>query len=182
MYKKEKEIREYIGRIRKLCDKVIECLDSDEEYDIGDEMSELVEDFKEFDNLGDFNDEENDSDRTQVFDELQQNAMESLEIKNLNKIPYFIRKRTGEKVIVNRNIFKIGKEEAYVDYCINDNPTISRSHADIIKKPDGFYIKDMGSLNHTFLNGVKLEQNVPRKLENGCFIQLADEVFEWHCD
>jgi hypothetical protein len=183
MYKKEKEIREYIEQIRRLCDKVIESLDSDTEYDVGEEMSELVDDFKEFDNLGDFEPEQDeDLDKTQVFDELHQNALESLEIKKLNKIPYIVRKKTGEKIIINRNIFKIGKEETYVDYCISDNPTISRSHADIIKKPDGFYVKDMGSLNHTFLNGVKLEQNVLKKLENGCLVQFSDEVFEWHCD
>jgi hypothetical protein len=175
MYKKGKEIREYIEQIRNLCDKVIESLDNDEEYDIGEEMSEFVDDFKEFDNLGDF-------DETQIFEEPHQNVVESQEIKKITQIPYIVRKKTGDKVIINRNIFKIGKEEAYVDYCINDNPTISRSHADIIKKPDGFYIKDMGSLNHTFLNGSKLEQNVLKKLENGCLIQLADEVFEWHCD
>jgi pSer/pThr/pTyr-binding forkhead associated (FHA) protein len=152
VYRKEKEIREYIEQIRGLCDKVIESLDRDEEYDIDDEMSEFVEDFKGFDKLGDI------------------------------PIPYIVRKKTGEKVIINRDIFKIGKEASYVDYCINDNPTISRSHANIIKKPDGFYVKDLDSLNHTFLNGVKLEQNVLKKLENGCLIQLSDEVFEWHCD
>jgi hypothetical protein len=183
MHKKEKEIREYIEQIRGLCDKVIESLDCDMEYDVDEEMSELVDDFKEFDNLGDFEDEPNDDlGKTQVFEELRQNAMESLEIKNFKKIPYIVRKKTGEKIIINRNIFKIGKEDAYVDYCISDNPTISRSHADIIKKPDGFYVKDMGSLNHTFLNGVKLEQNVLKKLENGCLVQFSDEVFEWHCD
>jgi hypothetical protein len=182
MYKKEKEIREYIEQIRGLCDKVIESLDSDTEYDVGEEMSELVEDFKEFDNLGDFESEHKNLDKTLVYDELHKNALESLELEKLNKIPYIVRKKTGEKIIINQNIFKIGKEAAYVDYCINDNPTISRSHADIIKKPDGFYVKDMGSLNHTFLNGVKLEQNVLKKLENGCLVQFSDEVFEWHCD
>jgi pSer/pThr/pTyr-binding forkhead associated (FHA) protein len=51
-----------------------------------------------------------------------------------------------------------------------------------VRKSDGFYVKDMGSLNHTFVNGVKLQQNEPKKLESGYLIQLADEVFEWHCD
>jgi pSer/pThr/pTyr-binding forkhead associated (FHA) protein len=169
MYKNEKEIREYIEQIRELCDKVIESLDDDEDYDWDE-------------------DTENQSGKTEVFDELQKNAEESLGLKKLttvldeSRFPYLIRKSTGEKIIVNRNIFKIGKEEEYVDYCISDNATISRSHADILRKTDGYYIKDMGSLNHTFLNGVKLEQKVPQKLKSGCLVQLANEVFEWHCD
>jgi hypothetical protein len=168
MYKNEKEIREYIEQIRGLCDKVIESLD-DEEYDWDE-------------------DTENPKGKTTVFDDLQKNAEESLGLKKLtdvldeNRFPYLIRKSTGEKIIVNRNIFKIGKEEEYVDYCISDNATISRSHADILRKPDGYYVKDMGSLNHTFLNGVKLDQKEPQKLKSGCLVQLANEVFEWHCE
>jgi pSer/pThr/pTyr-binding forkhead associated (FHA) protein len=47
---------------------------------------------------------------------------------------------------------------------------------------DGYYLKDEGSLNHTFLNGTKIEKDKPRKLKSGCLIQLANEVFEWHCE
>jgi uncharacterized protein YlzI (FlbEa/FlbD family) len=188
MHRKEKEIREYIEQIRGLCDKVVDCLDNGQAYDVKDEMSELVEDFKEFENLGDFAEEMVEPGQTEVFEDIRQNAIESVELKrresesDTNKIPYLVRKRTGEKIIVNRNIFKIGKESTYVDYCIEDNATISRSHADIIKRLDGFYLKDMGSLNHTFLNGVKLVPGMQKKLENGCLVQLSDEVFEWHCD
>jgi hypothetical protein len=177
MYKNEKEIREYIEQIRGLCDKVIESLDDeyDDDYDWDD-----IEDTTE-------NDEPT-KNKTTFFDELQKNAEESLELKKLTDIldesqfPYLIRRNTGEKIIVNSNIFKIGKEEEYVDYCISDNATISRNHADIVRKMDGYYLKDEGSLNHTFLNGTKIEKDKPRKLKSGCLIQLANEVFEWHCE
>ncbi len=56
---------------------------------------------------------------------------------------------------------------------------MSRNHADIVRKQDGFYIIDKGSLNHTFVNGKKLAAEEYRKLEDGCLIQLADEVFEF---
>ncbi len=90
-----------------------------------------------------------------------------------------MRKRTGEKILINRNLFKLGKDASYVDYCIKDNPAVSRNHADIVRKPDGFYLVDKGSLNHTFVNGKKLAADEYRKLENGCLMQLADEVFEF---
>jgi len=93
--------------------------------------------------------------------------------------PYIIRKRTGEKIVINHRLFKLGKDASYVDYCIKDNPAVSRNHADIVRKPDGFYLVDRGSLNHTFVNGKKLAEDEYRKLENGCLMQLADEVFEF---
>lgn len=122
---------------------------------------------------------------TDVFENLQKNGDESLKLKdktgllNRKRLPYIIRRRTGEKIMIDRNIFKIGKEESYVDYCIKDNPTVSRNHADIVRKTDGFYLVDKGSLNHTFVNGKKLEVNEYRKLQDGCLLQLADEVFEF---
>lgn len=121
---------------------------------------------------------------TDVFDELRRDADESLELKKgtrrLNeKLPYLVRRSTGEKIAINRNIFKLGKDAAYVDYFVDNNPTISRSHADIIHKKDGYYVKDKGSLNHTFVDGKKLEPEKSVKLEAGSLLQLSDEVFEF---
>lgn len=123
---------------------------------------------------------------TEEFDSLQKNARESLKLRDSTKtlgkeepVPYIIRKRTGEKTAINRSLFKLGKDASYVDYCIRDNPTVSRNHADIVKRQDGFYLVDKGSLNHTFVNGKKLAADEYRKLKSGCLIQLADEVFEF---
>ena len=122
---------------------------------------------------------------TEEFDRLQTCAKESLELKegtkNLKKekIPYLVRKRTGERIAINRTLFKLGKDASYVDYCIKDNPAVSRNHADILRKKDGYYLVDKGSLNHTFVNGKKLALDEYRKLEDGCLVQLADEVFEF---
>lgn len=125
---------------------------------------------------------------TETFDNLQKNAQESLKLKNKTrelgheKAAYIIRKRTNEKILINRNIFKLGKDAAYVDYCIKNNPTVSRNHADIVRKADGYYLVDKGSLNHTFVDGMKLKPDEYRKLENGCLLQLANEVFQFVYD
>ena len=122
---------------------------------------------------------------TEEFDRLQTCAKESLELKegtkNLKKekIPYLVRKRTGERIAINRTLLKLGKDASYVDYCIKDNPAVSRNHADILRKKDGYYLVDKGSLNHTFVNGKKLALDEYRKLEDGCLVQLANEVFEF---
>lgn len=121
---------------------------------------------------------------TEVFEELKKEAEESLALKNCTreleeKLPYLVRRSTGEKFVINRNIFKLGKDAAYVDCLVDNNPAISRNHADIVRKKDGFYVRDKGSLNHTFVDGRKLEGEKLIKLESGSLLQLADEVFEF---
>lgn len=129
-------------------------------------------------------DDTDESGTTDVFDELQKAADESLALKNGTrrldeKLPYLVRKSTGEKIVINRNIFKLGKDAAYVDYLVDNNPTISRSHADIMRKKDGYYVKDKGSLNRTFVDGKKLEPEKSVRLESGSLLQLSNEVFEF---
>ena len=105
---------------------------------------------------------------TEGLDSLQKRAKESVGLKENTKTlkkeitAYIVRKRTGEKVVINRNLFKLGKDASYVDYCIKDNPAVSRNHADIVRKPDGYYLVDKGSLNHSFVNGKKLVDDVGR--------------------
>lgn len=161
-----KDVRQCLKEIRELCDMLLDGIGSKA-------AAALVEE----DVYG----------STENFDQLKNNAKDSVtpkqhtkELDEKEQTAYIIRKRTGEKIIINRNIFKLGKDVSYVDYCIGNNPTVSRNHADIIKKKDGFYLKDKGSLNHTFINGKKLKPDECRKLEEGCLLQLADEVFEFH--
>lgn len=156
---------QYLGKIRDLCGILMEGMS---------EETARVPDTAAGQNGG-----------TEEFDNLQKNAKESLKLKESTKTlvkgvkPFIVRKRTKEKIVINRNLFKLGKDAAYVDYCIKDNPAVSRNHADIVRKADGFYLVDKGSLNHTFVNGKKLADGEYRKLENGCLMQLADEVFEF---
>ena len=56
------------------------------------------------------------------------------------KLVYLLRKRTGEKITIDKDIFKLGKDAACVDYVVDDNPTISRNHADIIHKKNSYYV------------------------------------------
>ena len=95
------------------------------------------------------------------------------------KLPYFVRRSTGEKIVIDKDIFKLGKDAACVDYVVDNNPTISRNHADIERKEDGFYVRDKGSLNHTFVDGKKIAPKEAVKLTSGSLLQLSDEVFEF---
>jgi len=61
---------------------------------------------------------------------------------------------------------------------INDmhvkNRFVSRSHAVIVPKDEGKYdLMDVGSTNGTFVGGVRLKSNVPRRLEEGDVIEFG---------
>lgn len=48
--------------------------------------------------------------------------------------PNLIRVKTNEKIIINKPVFRIGKEKSYVDYFVSDNTAVSRSHANIVTR------------------------------------------------
>ncbi|MBQ2803793.1 MAG: FHA domain-containing protein, partial [Lachnospiraceae bacterium] len=94
-------------------------------------------------------------------------------------IPYLVRYKNNEKIVLNKPVFRIGKEKSYVDYFISDNSAISRSHANILNMDGKFYVIDTNSTNHTFLNGQMLQSNMETEIKHGDKIRLADEEFEF---
>ena len=93
--------------------------------------------------------------------------------------PHLIRIKNSEKIELNKNLFRIGKERSYVDYFVADNPAISRSHATIHAHDGEYFIVDTNSTNHVYLNGQMIPCNVEAKLTHGMKIRLANEDFEF---
>lgn len=97
--------------------------------------------------------------------------------QGIKQEPHLIRQKSSEKIMIDKPVFRIGKEKSYVDYFISDNTAISRSHLNIISRDDGFYIIDTNSTNHTYINGVMIKSNVETSIEHGAKISLANEDF-----
>ncbi len=91
---------------------------------------------------------------------------------------YLIRMKNHEKIILNKPVFRIGKERSYVDYFVVDNPAISRSHANIVSRDGAYYVVDTNSTNHTFVDGEMIQSNLEVKLNHGSKLRLANEEFE----
>ena len=66
-----------------------------------------------------------------------------------------------------------------MDFCISNNNSISRIHAEVIMRNGTFYLVDQKSTNGTYVNGVKLTPLQETELKNGDIIQLSDEEFEF---
>lgn len=97
-----------------------------------------------------------------------------------DRYPYLIRRSMNERISINKPVFRIGKERSYVDCFISNNGAISRSHADIIKRGNRFFICDRNSTNKTYRNGYMLTPEDEVEIFDGDVLQLANEEFEFH--
>lgn len=87
--------------------------------------------------------------------------------------------RTNETVTITSGQFKIGRERSYVDFYVGDNSTIGRIHAQIDVNNGKYYLTDINSLNHTYVeNGaLQLQPGQPYELHSGIRFRLSDEEF-----
>lgn len=74
----------------------------------------------------------------------------------------------GGRYLLDASETKIGRD-LNNEICLDDI-TVSRSHAIISKSSDGYSVKDLGSLNGTYLNAVSVRDS---KISNGDEIQVG---------
>lgn len=77
------------------------------------------------------------------------------------------------RISINEDVFTIGKNASMVQACIND-PSVSRVHAQIVKREDRYYIKDMNSRNGISHNGTMINPGEERALFSGDRIIMGD--------
>lgn len=86
----------------------------------------------------------------------------------------------GQMVPLLQFPFRIGRSQEHIELCIADNPAIGRLHAEILRENGVFYLVDLNSVNHTFLNGKQIPPGERRILHNRDQIILADEAFVFY--
>lgn len=94
--------------------------------------------------------------------------------------PTLSRVLTGETISINKPVFRIGKERSYVDYFVSNNIAVSRSHADIITRGNKYFVKDLNSKNHTYINNQELPVQYEVEIYDGDRLKLANEEFVFH--
>ncbi len=78
----------------------------------------------------------------------------------------------GDKFLINRSKFTIGRNPDSDIFL--DDITVSRKHALLKKSGDNFELRDLGSLNGSYLNGEIVENSL---LKNGDKIQIGKYIF-----
>ena len=81
--------------------------------------------------------------------------------------------KTGECAEIQKSLFSIGKGTDN-DFVI-DNKAVSRRHAVVQIQNGDYFLIDKESTNFTYLNGSRLEKEVPYKLASNDSIRRADE-------
>lgn len=82
---------------------------------------------------------------------------------------------SGQEYPFYKDCITIGRENT-CDLHLPDPHTrlVSRHHAQIERKGEGYQLLDLGSRNATFLNDEKLEAHRPYPLKNGDFIKIGE--------
>lgn len=81
------------------------------------------------------------------------------------------------EIKLDRDFMMIGRKADAVDVVIPFTKTIGRQHCKIARKPDGYYITDVGSSNGTYINNVRIKQWQEYQFNRGDVIRLADNDF-----
>jgi pSer/pThr/pTyr-binding forkhead associated (FHA) protein len=76
--------------------------------------------------------------------------------------------RAGESFTVDQDRLSIGRTPDAAVFL--DDVTVSRNHALLVHRQDGYYIDDLGSLNGTYVNRRRIESHL---LADGDEIQIG---------
>ena len=119
------------------------------------------------------------SEETSLLVDMDDNETALLVEDNTN-YPTLIRIKTSEEITINKPVFRLGKERAYSDYCIIDNGAVSRNHAEIVNRAGTYFVLDLNSKNHTYINGSQVNPGNEIEIHNGDRLTLANEEFTFN--
>lgn len=78
---------------------------------------------------------------------------------------------------VDQDEFVIGKNEQSVNGVVSVSEAISRIHCKILKQNQQFFVQDLDSMNHTFVNGEYIPPYELMELEDRDILSIADIDF-----
>ncbi len=88
-----------------------------------------------------------------------------------------IGKSSGEEdIFIDKDDFIIGRLEGHADYILRNN-AIGKLHAQLLYKDGVCFIKDLNSVNGTFINDKRIECNKEFELKENDRLQLANSEF-----
>lgn len=98
------------------------------------------------------------------------------------RVVFLLWDRTGEKIMITNQFYKIGTNKDKSDYVITGNKTVSRHHASIITETGRYYIMDNGSTNKTYVNGNLLPAHQKIEITAGARIRMSNEDFTFRVE
>lgn len=120
---------------------------------------------------------EDDDDATGLLGSEDEDGTALLDESQSVHYPTLFRVLTEETISINKPVFRLGKERSYVDYFVTNNNAVSRSHADIITRGNKYFVIDLNSKNHTYINDQILAVQCETEIRDGDRLKLGNEEF-----
>lgn len=120
--------------------------------------------------------DENEYEQTTV---LSESADESPTSVLMQQSATLIRSRDNENILIHKFPFVLGKDMDKTDYCVRNNPAVSRIHATMLYENHSYFIQDNQATNGTFVNGKRLAAGSKMGLKNNDKVSLGNEEFEF---
>jgi pSer/pThr/pTyr-binding forkhead associated (FHA) protein len=112
-----------------------------------------------------------------------ENSLVNQKTEQLGKMPNGIcmlrhaDKLSGEKdIVIDKDEFIIGRLSGHVDHVLHNN-AVGKLHAEFIRRNGSCYIKDLNSINGTYINSQRIESNKEIELNDNDKILLANCEF-----
>jgi pSer/pThr/pTyr-binding forkhead associated (FHA) protein len=74
----------------------------------------------------------------------------------------------GSRFVLEGEVTRVGRHPDSDIFL--DDITVSRRHAEFLRRPEGYLVRDVGSLNGTYINRQRTEEG---KLNNGDEVQIG---------
>jgi hypothetical protein len=75
---------------------------------------------------------------------------------------------------ISKPVTRIGRNKVVCDVVIDNDVTVGRLHAEVHRIDQGYFLKDLDSLNGTYLNGQRLETQTLYKLKGSDVLRLSE--------
>jgi len=85
--------------------------------------------------------------------------------------------RGGLKIPLNKDRLVIGRQDGVADILLDFNASVGRQHAELIRIESGYAVRDLKSVNGTFVNDEKVEEKQAIVLLHGDVLKISDEQF-----
>ena len=84
-----------------------------------------------------------------------------------------------EDIIIDKDDYIIGRLAGHVDHALTNN-AVGKLHAQLVCRDGSCYIKDLNSVNGTFINNKRIESNKEFELKENDKLQLANSEFVFY--
>ena len=81
-----------------------------------------------------------------------------------------------EDITIDKDDFIIGRLDGHVDYILNNN-AVGKLHTELIKRNGACFVKDLNTVNGTFINNTRIVSNKEVELKENDRLRLANSEF-----